>query len=302
MMTTAAALLGALPLVLEHGTGSRAALPAGRDHRRRPAAQPGADALHDAGDLLWRSSGSGCAAPARRAIVPAECRVNFSALFIRRPVATVLLVARPAAVGLVAYRFLPVAPLPSVDIPTIVVFAGRPGADPETDGRLASPPRWSAARRDRRRVGDHRPAAPADAIVIQFDLDRDIDGAAHDVQAAINAATTDLPSDLPIRPYLPQVQPGRIPVMTIALTSDTLPIGQVYESPTASWRSGSARSTASARSGQRRRQARRARAARPGRAAAAGLSARTSTRPSAPPTSTAPPAASKGRTAPRASP
>jgi multidrug efflux pump len=127
---------------------------------------------------------------------------SFSAAFIRRPVAAILLAVGLLLAGAVAYRFLPVAPLPSVDIPTIVVFASRPGADPET---VAS----SLAAPLERHLGEiagvteitSTSATGSATIVVQFDIDRDIDGAAHDVQAAINAAIADLPGDLPTRPY-----------------------------------------------------------------------------------------------------
>ena len=137
--------------------------------------------------------------------------MNFSALFIRRPVATFLLAHRRCcSPARVAYRFLPVAALPSVDIPTVVVFASRPGADPETMATSIAAPL-------ERRLGEIAgvteitsiSAIGATSIIVQFDIGRDIDGAAHDVQAAINAATP----DLPIRPadpaVFPQVQPGR---------------------------------------------------------------------------------------------
>jgi len=156
--------------------------------------------------------------------------VNFSAAFIRRPVATFLLAAGLLLSGAVAYRFLPVAALPSVDIPTVVVFASRPGADPETMATSIAAPL-------ERRLGEiagvteitSTSASGATSIVVQFDLGRDIDGAAHDVQAAINAATPDLPTDLPTRPYFRKFNPAEAPIMTIALTSDTLSAGQVYD-------------------------------------------------------------------------
>ena len=156
--------------------------------------------------------------------------MNFSSLFIRRPVATCLLAFGVLLAGLVAARLLPVAALPSIDIPTVVVFAARPGAAPET---MAS----SIAAPLERRLGEiagvteitSTSATGQTSIVAQFDIGRDIDGAAHDVQAAINAATPDLPSDLPIRPWFRKFNPAEMPVMTIALTSDTLSAGQVYD-------------------------------------------------------------------------
>ncbi len=155
---------------------------------------------------------------------------GFCAAFIRRPVATILLSIGILIAGAVAYRFLPVASLPSVDIPTIVVFAARPGADPETMANSIAAPL-------ERRLGEiagvseitSTSATGASNIVVQFDLSRDIDSAAHDVQAAINAATTDLPSDLPTRPWFRKFNPAEAPIMTIALTSDTLSAARVYD-------------------------------------------------------------------------
>ncbi len=156
--------------------------------------------------------------------------MSFSATFIRRPVATLLLALGILIAGAVAYAFLPVAPLPSIDIPTIVIFTARPGADPET---MAS----SIAAPLERRLGEiagvteitSTSSVGSSSIVVQFDLGRDIDGAAHDVQAALNAATPDLPSDLPTRPYFRKFNPAEAPIMTIALTSDTLSMGRVYD-------------------------------------------------------------------------
>jgi multidrug efflux pump len=156
--------------------------------------------------------------------------MTFSAPFIARPVATILLSIGLCLAGLVAYRFLPVAALPSVDIPTIVVFASRPGADPETMANSVAAPL-------ERRLGEiagvteltSTSSIGNSSIVIQFDIDRDINGAAHDVQAAINAATTDLPSDLPIRPFYRKFNPADAPILTLALSSDTLSAAQIYD-------------------------------------------------------------------------
>jgi multidrug efflux pump len=156
--------------------------------------------------------------------------MGFSAPFIARPVATILLAIGILLSGIVAYRFLPVAALPSVDIPTIVVFATRPGADPETMANSVAAPL-------ERRLGEisgvteitSTNSVGATSVVVQFDIDRDINGAAHDVQAAINAAITDLPSDLPTRPYYRKFNPADAPIMTIALSSDTLTVAQIYD-------------------------------------------------------------------------
>ncbi len=156
--------------------------------------------------------------------------MTFSAAFIRRPVATSLLAIFLLIAGVVAARFLPVAALPSIDIPTIVVFASRPGADPETMGTSIAAPL-------ERRLGEiagvteitSTSATGTSLIIVQFDFSRDIDSAAHDVQAAINAATPDLPSDLPVRPFFRKFNPAEMPVLTIALTSDTLSTAQIYD-------------------------------------------------------------------------
>src|SRR5690349_1408292 len=156
--------------------------------------------------------------------------MGFSAPFIARPVATILLSLGILLAGIVAYRFLPISALPSVDIPTIVVIAQRPGADPETMANSVAAPL-------ERRLGEiagvteitSTNSVGATSIVVQFDLDRDINGAARDVQAAINAATTDLPSDLPTRPYYRKFNPADAPIMTIALSSDTLPVREIFD-------------------------------------------------------------------------
>ena len=156
--------------------------------------------------------------------------MNFSAIFIARPVATMLLSIGLLLTGIVSYPFLPVAPLPSVDIPTIVVFANRPGADPETMANSIAAPL-------ERRLGEiagvteltSTSTIGASSIIIQFDISRDIDGAARDVQAAINAATSDLPSDLPTRPTYRKFNPADAPILNLALTSDTLSTAQIYD-------------------------------------------------------------------------
>jgi multidrug efflux pump len=156
--------------------------------------------------------------------------MNFSTPFILRPVATILLSIGLMLSGIVAYRFLPVAALPSVDIPTIIVFAVRPGADPETMANSIAAPL-------ERHLGEiagvteitSTSAIGNTSVVIQFDIDRDINGAAHDVQAAINAATVDLPADLPTRPYYRKFNPADAPIMQIALSSATLSTAQIYD-------------------------------------------------------------------------
>jgi multidrug efflux pump len=156
--------------------------------------------------------------------------VGFSAPFIARPVATILLSLGVLLAGIVAYRFLPISALPSIDIPTIVVIAARPGADPETMANSVAAPL-------ERRLGEisgvteitSTSSTGNTSVVVQFDIDRDINGAARDVQAAINAAITDLPPDLPTRPYYRKFNPADAPIMTLALTSDTLTTAQIYD-------------------------------------------------------------------------
>ena len=156
--------------------------------------------------------------------------MNFSTPFILRPVGTLLLALGLFVAGATAYNFLPVAPLPTVDIPFIVVSAARPGADPETMATSIAAPL-------ERHLGEIAGVTEvtstsqigSTAIVIQFDINRDIEGAAHDVQAAINAATPDLPSDLPTRPFYRKINPAEAPIITLALTSNTRSPAQVYD-------------------------------------------------------------------------
>src|SRR5438132_9236133 len=156
--------------------------------------------------------------------------VNISAPFIRRPVATVLLTTAVALAGIVAYRQLPVSPLPQVDFPTITVMASLPGASPEI---MAS----SVAAPLERQLGHIAGVAEmtsasflgSTAITLQFDLSRNIDGAARDVQAAINAARANLPANLPNNPSYRKVNPADAPIMILALTSDIYDRGKVYD-------------------------------------------------------------------------
>src|SRR5882762_9011515 len=150
--------------------------------------------------------------------------------FIKRPVATSLLAAGLFMLGVVSYRLLPVAAIPRVDYPVISVSASLPGADPETvSSSLAAPLE--------RRLGQIAGVSEmtsvstlgGTSITLQFDLSRNVDRAARDVQAAINAATTDLPINLPGPPTYHKINPADAPIMILALTSDTLPSTQVYE-------------------------------------------------------------------------
>ena len=156
--------------------------------------------------------------------------MNLSAPFIQRPIATTLLAVGLALFGVLAFSLLPVAPLPEVDFPTISVRASLPGADPHTVatsvatplerqfGQIAGVTQMTSAST----LGSTR-------INLQFDLNRDIDGAARDVQAAINAARTNLPSDLSGNPTYRKVNPADSPILIISLTSDSASPGQMYD-------------------------------------------------------------------------
>jgi multidrug efflux pump len=156
--------------------------------------------------------------------------MHVTEVFIRRPVATTLLTLGLALAGAFAFPLLPVAPLPQVDFPTIRVQAGLPGASPET---MASTVATPLERRLGRIAGVTEMSSASSQgstrITLQFDLDRDIDGAARDVQAAINAARADLPSNLPGNPTYRKVNPADAPVMILSLTSETLGQGQMYD-------------------------------------------------------------------------
>src|SRR5213594_2831631 len=156
--------------------------------------------------------------------------MNISEPFIRRPVGTSLQALGLFLSGLVAYRFMPVAAIPRVDYPVITVSGSLPGADPAT---VAS----SLATPLERRLGQIAGVTEMTSVstlggcnvTIQLDLNRKVDDAAHDVQAAINAASTDLPINLPNPPIYRKVNPADAPIMVLALTSDTLPQSQIFE-------------------------------------------------------------------------
>jgi len=159
--------------------------------------------------------------------------VNFSALFIRRPVATTLLTLGVALAGAVAFFQLPVSPLPQVDLPTIAVIAQMPGASPEVMSTSVATP----LERHLGTIADvtemtSTSSSSSSRITLQFGLDRDIDGAARDVQAAINAARADLPTNLRSNPTYRKVNQADAPILILALTSDTLSHGEVYDAAT----------------------------------------------------------------------
>jgi multidrug efflux pump len=156
--------------------------------------------------------------------------VNFSATFINRPVATTLLTLGVAMSGIVCFGLLPVAPLPQVDFPTISVQAAFPGASPETMATTVATPLERSLGliagvteiTSSSSLGNTR-------VTLQFDLSRNIDGAARDVQAALNAARSQLPSGLPSNPTYRKVNPADAPIMILALTSESMSRGQMYD-------------------------------------------------------------------------
>ena len=156
--------------------------------------------------------------------------MSFSETFIRRPVATTLLTVAIALAGAAAFRMLPVAPLPEVDFPTIQVSGSLPGASPET---MASSVATPLERQFGRIAGltelTSTSSLGTTSIVLQFDLNRNIDAAARDVQAAINAARSQLPANLPSNPTYKKVNPADAPILILALTSDTLRRGLIYD-------------------------------------------------------------------------
>ena len=155
---------------------------------------------------------------------------GISAPFIARPIATTLITLGVGLAGALCFWLLPIAPLPQVDIPTISVSASLPGASPDTMAATVATPL-------ERVLGSiagvneitSRSSLGSTNVTLQFDLSRDINGAARDVQAAINAARTLLPTGMPSNPSYRKVNPADAPVMILALTSDTLTRGQMYD-------------------------------------------------------------------------
>ena len=156
--------------------------------------------------------------------------MNISAPFIRRPVATSLLTIGLLLAGILAYTRLPVAPLPQVEYPVVQVSAGLPGASPET---MASSVATPLERQFGRIAGVNEMTSTSQLgstnITLQFDLSRNIDAAARDVQASINAALGQLPANLPTRPSYRKVNPADAPILIIALTSDTATRPQMFD-------------------------------------------------------------------------
>src|SRR5207249_7047689 len=161
---------------------------------------------------------------------PQGRRMSISSPFIHRSVATTLLTVAVAFAGALAYFMLPVSPLPQVEFPTIQVSAALPGASPET---MASAVAMPLERQFGRIAGvtdvTSTSALGSTTIVLQFDLGRNIDAAARDVQAAINAARGQLPTNLPNNPSYRKVNPADAPILILALTSETLDTSRMYD-------------------------------------------------------------------------
>jgi multidrug efflux pump len=159
--------------------------------------------------------------------------VNPSALFLRRPKATALLAIALALAGIAAYKLLPVASLPEIDMPVISVSAQFPGAEPST---MASSVATPLERQFGKIAGLNEMTSASflgsTSIVLQFDLSRDVNAAERDVEAAINAAAGQLPADMPSEPTFRKVNPSDAPIVVIGLTSKTLNTGQIYDAAT----------------------------------------------------------------------
>src|SRR5579872_3141278 len=156
--------------------------------------------------------------------------MSISAPFIRRPIGTSLLTAALLLSGILAFNFLPVASLPQMDFPVISVGAGLPGADPQTMASAVATP----LEREFGRIAAINQMTSSSqlgstGISLQFDLNRNIDAAARDVQASINAARSQLPANLPSNPSYRKVNPADAPILLLALTSDTQTVPQMYD-------------------------------------------------------------------------
>ncbi|WP_337022303.1 MULTISPECIES: multidrug efflux RND transporter permease subunit MdtC [unclassified Pantoea] len=156
--------------------------------------------------------------------------MKFFALFIHRPVATTLLTLAIALAGILGFRLLPVAPLPQLDFPVIVISASLPGASPETmAASVATPLERSLGRIAGVSEMTSTSSLGSTRVILVFDFDRDINGAARDVQAAINAAQSLLPTGMPSRPTYRKANPSDAPIMILTLTSDIYNPGQLYD-------------------------------------------------------------------------
>ena len=241
MMTTMAALFGALPLAVESGTGSELRFPLGISIigglllsqlltlYTTPVIYLALDRFNRR--LEPKVSPMISAKPAPEAgATRGHAMKSFSEPFILRPVGTILLAIGLFLTGVVAYLSLPVASVPNIDFPVIRVFASRPGADPTVMATTVAAPL-------ERRLGEisgvnqmtSTSTLGNTSITLQFNLGRDIDRAARDVQAAINASIAELPSDLPSLPRFRKANPAASPILVVALTSKTLPPSALYD-------------------------------------------------------------------------
>src|SRR6202142_3463150 len=156
--------------------------------------------------------------------------MSISSPFIRRPIGTSLLAAALLMSGILAFNFLPVASLPQVDFPVISVGASLPGADPQTmASAVATPLERQFGRIASVNQMTSSSSLGSTGISLQFDLSRNIDAAARDVQASINAARSQLPANLPSNPTYRKVNPADSPILLLGLTSDTQTVPQMYD-------------------------------------------------------------------------
>jgi multidrug efflux pump len=179
---------------------------------------------------VYPNGSSGLASNILRSSRQRETDLSISSPFIKRPIGTSLLTVGLLLAGILAFQFLPVAPLPQVEFPVIQVQAGLPGASPET---MASAVATPLERQFGRIAGVNQMTSSSQigstSIALQFDLNRNIDAAGRDVQAAINAARSQLPSYLPGNPTYRKVNPADAPILILALTSDTITLPQMYD-------------------------------------------------------------------------
>jgi hydrophobic/amphiphilic exporter-1 (mainly G- bacteria), HAE1 family len=156
--------------------------------------------------------------------------MNISEIFIRRPIGTVLIMLSIVGIGLLSYQKLPVGPLPDVDFPSINVTADYPGASPEIMGNnVATPLENEFMSINGVQLITSNSVQGKSTITLQFDIDKDIDKASSDVQAAINRATGNLPTDLPSPPTYEKYNPSQSPVMFFIVKADTIPIAKLYD-------------------------------------------------------------------------